>query len=413
MSHGSADGTAGGGILIGTYVRVDGSTDGPPNVPTKRSPICQEGNPTVVATQVPELSQLTLKNFSDGTTDDELNAFIAMIRPLLERVIAVFQGKGGQGKTSIATHTAALLAENEAAKAAQGQPHGRVLIIEMDLQGNTHSDLGTSEHPLNDGGEALSQSILFGAEPKIIRDVGGRQCLDMLPSGEELENLPAMIAGVTQRRGNAAWLSLAVLIARLVLENNYAWVILDCPPSSKEPQVLALTAARWALVPLSVADSGSIKGWEGVNRRFTNVRKWNPDLELLGSVLFAFEHKYYRNKTTGERRPVGAWVEARAKIQELLDEIPGNDAPVFNAVIRDARTVAKTCRDRGELSFEVAEATDGLKWWEKRRGGRGNILPTERAEQVGEDYLDLVAEIVARITAIEAEEAEEAEVLPA
>lgn len=358
-----------------------------------------------MATEVPELSQLTLKNFNDSTSDDELNAFIELIRPLLERVIAVFQGKGGQGKTSIATHTAGLLAESEAAKAEQGLPHGRVLIIEMDLQGNTHADLGTSTHPLNDHGEALSMAILHGTDPVIIRDVGGRKCLDMLPSGEELENLPAMIAGVTQRRGNAAWLSLAVLIARLVVQHNYAWVILDCPPSSKEPQVLALTAARWALVPLSVADSGSIKGWEGVNRRFANVQKLNPDLELLGSVLFAFEHKYYKNKSTGERRPVGAWVEARARVQELL-HAAGVDAPVFNAVIRDARAVAKACRDRGELSFEVAEATDGLKWWQKRRGAGGNVLPTERAEQVGEDYLDLVAEIVARITAIEAEEAE-------
>jgi hypothetical protein len=130
----------------------------------------------------------------------------------------------------------------------------------------------------------------------------------------------------------------------------------------------------------------------------------NPDQELLGSVLFGFEHKYYTPKD-GERRAVGAWVEARAQVQELLDAA-GVDAPVFNAVIRDARKVAKTCRDRGELSFEVAEATDGVKWWQKRKGSSGNVLPTERAEQVGQDYLDLVAEIVERIVAIEAEEAE-------
>lgn len=368
----------------------------------------------MVATQLPELNQLTLKGFSDNSSPADLEAFVELIRPVLERVIAVFQGKGGQGKTSIATHTAALLAEAEAAKAEQGQPHGRVLFIEMDLQGNAHQDFGTGGHELNDNGEALSMAILHGTEPTIIRDVRGRTCLDMLPSGEELENLPALILGIQQRLGTAAWLSLAVVIARLVVQHGYSWVVIDCPPSSKEPQVLALAAARWALVPLSVADSGSIKGWQGVSRRFANVRHYNPDLELLGSVLFAFEHKYYQDKKTGEKRPVGAWVEAREEVEQLLSEAKV-DAPLFNAVIRDARRVAKACRKRGQLSFEVAESTDGLKWWEKRRGRSGNILPTERAEQVGEDYLDLVEEIVERVYAIEAEiEAEEAgEVMPA
>lgn len=364
----------------------------------------------MVATQVPELSQLTIKNFSDSPTEDELNPFIDLIRPLLERVIAVFQGKGGQGKTSLATHTAGLLAESEAAKAEQGQAHGRVLLIEVDPQGNTHEDLGTLGHELNDHGDALAMAILHGTDPVIIRDAGGRSCLDLIPAGQELENLPAMIVGITQRRGNAAWLSLAVLIARLVLQHGYSWVIIDCPPSSKEPQILALAAARWTLVPLSMADSGSIRGWEGVSRRFANVQKLNPDLEVLGSVLFAFEHKYYTDKKTGEKRPVGAWVEARTKVEELLKKA-NVEAPVFDAVIRSAPKVAVACRRRGELSFEVAEATDGIKWWEKRKGTRGNVLPTERAEQVGEDYLDLCEQIVTRITTIEAEEA--AEVLPA
>ncbi|GAB3161907.1 ParA family protein [Amycolatopsis sp. cg9] len=367
----------------------------------------------MVSTELPALSQLTLRGFSTSTPPAELEAFIDLIRPVLERVIAVFQGKGGQGKTSIATHTAGLLAEAEAAKAEDGQPHGRVLLIEMDLQGNAHEDLGTGTDPLNDEGYALREAILGGHDPIIIRDVRGRQCLDLLPAGEELSNLPAGIMYASQQRGPAAWLGLAVLIARLVVQYGYSWVVIDCPPSSKEPQILALAAARYALVPMSVADAGSIKGMEGVSKRFTEARKYNPDLMLLGAVLFKFAHKYYTDKKTGEKRAVGAWVEARREVEEILAKA-GVDAPVFRSVIRDAETVAKACRGRGQLSFEIAEATDGVKWWEKRRGSRGNVLPTERAEQVGEDYLDLVEEIVSAIAEIEAEDAAESgEVLPA
>lgn len=352
--------------------------------------------------ELPELHQINLKRFSESTTQEELDLFVEMIRPLLTRVIAVFQGKGGQGKTSLATHTAAHLAEAEAAKAEAGQPHGRVLILEMDSQGNTHEDLGTGAHSQNDRGESLSLSILHGHDPDIISDV--RPYLDMVPSGDELENLPAMLTGVQQRRGQAVWLSLAVALARLVVVHGYRWIVIDCPPVSKEPQKLALAAARWVLVPVSVADSGSIKGLGGVSARFADVGRLNPDLDLLGVVLFAFDHRYYTDRTTGERRPVGAWVEARKQVTDLLHEA-GIDAPVFNAVIRNAPAVAKACRSRGQLAHEVAEAVDGVKWWQKRRGTGGTVLPTERADQVTQDYEQLILEMVERILAIEEEEA--------
>jgi chromosome partitioning protein len=356
----------------------------------------------VVVTQLPDLSQLNLKRFSEGTSQEELDAFIDTIRPLLDRVIAVFQGKGGQGKTSLATHKAALLAEAEAAKAEVGEPHGRVLIVEMDSQGNTHEDLGTGGDPLNDHGESLAMAVLHGQDPTIIRDV--RPCLDMIPSGDELENLAAMLTGIQQKRGAAAWLGLATALAKLVHSEGYAWIVIDCPPVSPEPQKLALVAARWVLVPVSVADSGSINGLGGVSKRFADAGRLNPDLELLGVVLFGFDHRYYTDRKTGERRPVGRWVEARQKVQTLLSDADA-DAPVFNTVIRKAESVATTCRDRGQLSHEVAEATDGVKWWEKRRGGGGTVLPTDRAEQVGQDYVDLTLEVVERIFALEEQEA--------
>lgn len=355
----------------------------------------------VAAAQPPDLSQLNLRRFDESSSEEELDAFIDLIRPLLARVIAVFQGKGGQGKTSIAAHKAGLLSEAEAAKAAAGESHGRVLLVEVDAQGNTHKDLGTANDPGNDDGESLALALLHGQDPKIIRDV--RPCLDMIPSGSELENLPAMLTGAQQKRGNAIWLSLAVTLARLLHSGEYAWVVIDCPPVSREPQKLALVAARWTVVPVSIADSGSIDGLGGVSKRFADASRLNPDLELLGVVLFAFQHKYYTDRRTGERRPVGAWVEARQIVDRLLQDA-GADAPVFNTVIRQAQQVAKSCRDRGQLCHEVAEASDGVKWWQKKRHGAGTVLPTERAEQVGEDYVDLILEVVERITALEGEE---------
>ncbi|WP_431921554.1 ParA family protein [Nonomuraea jabiensis] len=356
-----------------------------------------------MATQTPEAPMLSLNHFRPGTPSAELEAFVDAIRPLLRRVIAVFNGKGGQGKTSLASHVAGLLAEGEASKEEAGQEAGRVLLLEVDAQGNTLQDLGVKGHPSNDHGQSLAMAIQYGTAPTIIKDVRPR--LDIIPSGIELETLPAIMVAVQQKVGRAAGLSLAVMLAKLAA--HYRWIVIDCPPVTKEPQELALCAARWVLSPVSVADSSSIGGLGGVSHRFNATADLNPDLELLGAVLFGFKKQYYSDRVTGEKRPVGLWVEARRKLVNLLEQA-GSDAPVFETVIRQAEGVAVACRDRGQLAYEVGEATDGIKWWQKMRGEKGTLLPTDRAEAVGQDYEDLLVEIVSRIVTVETLEEQEA-----
>ncbi|MBO2464934.1 ParA family protein [Actinomadura violacea] len=354
--------------------------------------------------QAPEqLLNLDLKQFSGRTSPSELNALVDLLRPSLRRVIAVFNGKGGQGKTSVTTHVAGLLAEAEQDKAERGLDAGRVLVLEMDSQGNTLLDLGVKGHPLNDNGESLAMALQYGTDPKIIRDV--RPFLDVIPSGVELEQLPVQMVALVNKRGRAAWLSLAVMLAKLA--HIYRWIVIDCPPVTREPQELALGAARWVLTPVSTGDQASVDGLGGVAHRFQSTEDLNPDLELLGAVLFGFTHRYRTDRITGEKRPVGLWVETRRRLEQLLQEA-GSDAPVFDAVIRSAETVAVRCRDRGQLTFEVGEATDGIKWWQKARGESGTVLPTDRAEAVGGDYESLTVEVVKRITEIEREEEEAA-----
>ncbi|MGW3426064.1 ParA family protein [Streptomyces phaeochromogenes] len=352
---------------------------------------------TVEELAIPDFS---LEPFTPSTPQHVLDEFVLSLRPFLSRVVAVFNGKGGQGKTSVASHMAGLLAEGEAAKAEEGQDAGRVLLLEADAQGNTLHDLGIKGHPDNDDGKSLAIALQFGELPKIIRTV--RPHLDVIPSGKQLEQIPFQMVTMQSKHGQAANLSLAVLLAKLARE--YRWIVIDCPPVTKEPQLLALCAARWVLSPVSTGDISSIDGLGGVSHRFDETAHLNPDLELLGAVLFGFAHRYYTNPKTKEKRPVGLWVQARERIQKLLTEAE-SDAPVFESVIRDAETVAVNCRDRGQLSYEVAEAADGIKWWQKKRGASGMVLPTERAEEVGRDYEDLVVEVVERVLQVEMEEA--------
>src|SRR5690606_29545305 len=187
------------------------------------------------------LPDFSLEPFTPSTPPQVLNQFVESLRPLLTRCVAVFNGKGGQGKTSIASHTAGLLAEGEAAKAAEGQPAGRVLLLEIDAQGNTLHDLGVKGHPLNDDGKSLAIALQCGDRPKMIRDV--RPHLDVVPRGRQLEQTACQMVTMQSRHGQAASLSLAVMLAKLSRE--YSWIVIDCPPVTKEAQLLALCAARW------------------------------------------------------------------------------------------------------------------------------------------------------------------------
>src|ERR1700712_5236535 len=73
-------------------------------------------------------------------------------RTQLERTIAVINGKGGVQKTTVAANVGGLLA-------ASGY---RVLLVDMDPQGNLAEDLGYTGGEIDDAGQALAASLTFG-----------------------------------------------------------------------------------------------------------------------------------------------------------------------------------------------------------------------------------------------------------
>ena len=169
-----------------------------------------------------------------------------------------------------------------------------------------------------------------------------RPQLDVVPGGKALETIGAKMVGETMGRGRIAWLGLAVVLADLA--NQYDWIVIDC--SSDVPGPTGVGAHRCAL------GSGTAQLRRGINRwtrrSLRQVHRnggLNPDLELLGAVLFGFEHKYHTDRKSKEKRPVGMWVETRSEVEELLQSAE-SDAPLFQAVIRDARPVAKACQTR-------------------------------------------------------------------
>lgn len=294
------------------------------------------------------------------------------------RVVAVVNGKGGVGKTTITANVGGMLAAGGA----------RVLLIDLDPQGNLAEELGYAGTDADDDGHALAQALAFAAP--VSPHSGIRDQLDVLVGGSELDMAATSLTLRGHTDPTAAKTALADVIAGYV--EDYDLVLIDCPPGQESLQQAALAAARWALIPVKT-DASSRKGLRNVARRLDAVVDINPDLDLLGVVLFGLARNARRVSDT-----------ARAAIAEDL----GAPVALFTTAIRHAEAAAQEARDRGLLAYELEEAVLAApKWYERLRGtaaGRaGGEGPRSRsATGLAEDFQALGEEIIARISAREA-----------
>ncbi|WP_219815767.1 ParA family protein [Arthrobacter sp. SX1312] len=293
----------------------------------------------------------------------------------LDRVVAIVNGKGGVGKTTITANIGGMLA-------ASGY---RVLLVDMDPQGNLAEELGYTDAETNDDGMALAQTLVFAADAK--PTIGIRENLDVLMGGSHLDMAAAGLTLKAQKDPAAAKGALANGLEGLA--DKYDLIFIDCPPGQETLQQAALAAARWALIPVKT-DASSRKGLRDVARRLDAVVSINPDLDLLGIVLFGVNRSAKRVSES-----------AREAIRQDL----GSGAPIFETSIRHAEAAAQESRERGLLAFELEEAVLAApKWWELRRGsGQEHDGPRSKsAVGVAEDFQALGEEVVARITDSEA-----------
>jgi|SRR5664279_485317 len=297
----------------------------------------------------------------------------AVDRAALRRTVAVVNGKGGVGKTSITANLAGLYA-------AAGY---RVLAVDLDPQGNLGNDLGYLGAGLSDDGAAFQMAATVGAAPTPVRDV--RPNLDVVPGGEQLHDLAAVLQS-RRLTGRGGVESLAASLGAVA--GGYDLVLLDCPPGSDVLQAGALAAARWVLVP-SKTDDASRAGLREVARRFVAARQTNPELTLIGVVLFGVN--------PSARRVV-------AQARETLVQDLGGAAPVLDAVIRHVEAAAVDARGRGQLVHELErDVHTAPKWYERlRHPDQGRLEPlASSAGPLAEDYQRLAEEVLARIVAVE------------
>lgn len=176
------------------------------------------------------------------------------------RIIAIANQKGGVGKTTTAINLSACLAE-------KGQ---RVLVIDIDPQGNTTSGLGIAKDNVdNTIYEVMLQEI--DISDAICKDIF--ENLDIIPSNVNLAGAEIDLIDIENRE-------YILKNAINTVRNNYDYVILDCPPSLSMLTVNAMTAADTVLVPIQ-CEYYALEGLTQLIHTINLVKKkLNPLLEL-------------------------------------------------------------------------------------------------------------------------------------
>jgi len=287
---------------------------------------------------------------------------------VLANAIAVSNGKGGVGKTT--------LSANLAVGAAMSG--WKVLAVDLDPQGNLVGDLGVE----GDDGESLRRAMLL-SDATQLNIIEAREGVDVVPGGLAMRDA-WLLTSEHARSDDAALGQLGDLLAPVAA--TYDLVVFDTPPAAGHVAVdVALSVAQSIVVPTR-PDAASIDGLALTAQACAAARTRNPGLRVLGVAVFG----------------LGAGDKAmRRKLYGDLDELLGGNVPVFDPPIRDARKAAIDQRDRGIVAAEYeSAAANASPWWKRRRGELVNE-PTYSTAAAGlaEDYQFVIRQILETFTA--------------
>lgn len=291
-------------------------------------------------------------------------------RGALAQTYVMANGKGGVGKTTLASNFAGLVAADGAS----------VLLIDVNGQGNVGRDLGYRHSSIDDEGEALHEALRKGTPLQPVSGV--RPNLDVVVGGQHVGTLPDTLAATYRMQQHRQALALAVCLAPIA--SRYDLVVIDSAPENPPLQQLALSAARWMIAPTR-SDRASISdGLGSISRQFQLVRRSvNPGLSLLGVVLFgsgSASKQIHRN--------------ARSWVAEEL----GEDSYLFDTIVRHSEAVGQDARSHGRLVHELeVAAASNPKFWDLRSGrATAATIVSATSASVAEDLATLAREILTR-----------------
>ena len=185
------------------------------------------------------------------------------------RIIAIANQKGGVGKTTTTINLSACLAET-------GK---KVLVIDVDPQGNTTSGLGIDK---NDVENTVYELMLGEAELKECIYQSVMEGLEVIPSNVNLAGAEIELIDIKDRE---------YILKKAVdyIRDDFDFIIIDCPPSLNMLTINAMTTADTVLVPIQ-CEYYALEGLSQLMHTINLVQqRLNPNLQIEGVVFTMYD----------------------------------------------------------------------------------------------------------------------------
>lgn len=257
-----------------------------------------------------------------------------LLRTKSPRIIAIANQKGGVGKTTTAINLGAALAES-------GR---RVLLVDIDPQGNASTGLGIgrSDRTLTTYDLILGDSALG----EVIRDTTVEN-LKIVPATTDLSSADIELIANEKR----SFLLHDALRQPAMETFDFDYILIDCPPSLNILTVNAMVAAHSVLVPLQ-SEFYALEGLSQLMLTLREVRQSaNPDLRIEGIALTMFDGRNNLSQQVED--------DARTNLGDLVFKtvIPRNvrlsEAPSFSVSVLDYDSASKGSAAYRDLAAEL------------------------------------------------------------
>lgn len=186
------------------------------------------------------------------------------------KAIAIFNQKGGVGKTTTNINLAACLA-------LKGK---KILILDIDPQGNTTSGIGISKKELGNTSYEILVKDNVDSKTAILHTQ--MKNLDIIPASVQLAGAEVELI---QLKGREKRLKYALD----QVKPDYDYIFIDCPPSLGLLTINSLTAVDSVLIPIQC----EFYALEGVSQLMSTIeivkKSLNPKLEIQGVILSMFD----------------------------------------------------------------------------------------------------------------------------